>query len=284
MIMIKKLLATIALTFTCALPAVAADSIKLDRAPDRLNDMAALQNGAKLFVNYCLSCHSASSMRYNKLTEIGLSEDEIKRNLLFTTDKVGDLMQIAMTRQDGSAWFGAAPPDLSVIARAKSTTMGPSGVDYVYTFLRSFYRDASRPTGWDNLVFPSVGMPNVLWQRQGDLVLDRTTVKHEDQADGSKAWIRTSAHYDAHGFSDIKSETLQDYNGDAVDSIKLSAANASQSAAFDRDVADLSNFLGWMAEPGQLYRKKLGVWVLFFLGIFLVVAWRLNAAYWKDVK
>lgn len=282
--MIKKLLAVIALSLTYALSAGAAHGYKLHSAPDRLTDMASLQTGAKLFVNYCLSCHSAVSMRYNKLTEIGLTEEEISRNLLFTTDRVGDLMEIAMTREDGAAWFGAAPPDLSVIARAKSTTMGPSGVDYVYTFLRTFYRDVSRPTGWDNLTFPSVGMPHVMWERQGGNTLDRVTVQLEDQADGSQKWVRTTTNIDALGFSDIKTETLDNYSGDAVDTIKLTPVNATASAAYDNDVADLANFLGWMAEPVQLKRKQIGIWVIFFLAIFMVVAWRLNAAYWKHVK
>lgn len=282
--MIKKLLVAIALSFTCALPAVAAEGYKLDRAPDRITDMASLQNGAKLFVNYCLSCHSATSMRYNKLTEIGLSEEEITRNLLFTTDKVGDLMNIAMTKADAAKWFGAAPPDLSVIARAKSTTMGPSGVDYVYTFLRSFYRDTSKFTGWDNLTFPSTGMPNVMWDRQGHNAMNRVTVKLEDQDGGTKNWVRTTSDFDAYGFSTIKSETLENYNGSAVDNVKLIAANTNAAAVFDNDVADLANFLGWMAEPVQLKRKQLGIWVIFFLAIFMVVAWRLNAVYWKDVK
>ncbi len=282
--MIKKLLATTALALTCVLSVAAAQDTAVTPAPDRLNDMASLQNGAKLFVNYCLSCHSADSMRYNKLTDIGLTEEEIENNLLFTTDKVGELMHIAMTREDAANWFGAAPPDLSVIARARSETMGASGVDYVYSFLRSFYRDATKPTGWDNLVFPSVGMPHVLWDLQGERTLDRTTIKEEDQADGSKEWVRTDASYDTQGFSEIKTDVLKDYQGDPVDQYKFTALESGQASAFDSDVADLANFLGWMAEPGQLFRKKLGIWVLFFLGIFLLVAWRLNAAYWKDVK
>ena len=282
--MIKKLLAVIALSLTCALPTGAAFGYKLDQAPDRLTDMASLQNGAKLFVNYCLSCHSAVSMRYNKLTEIGLSEEEITRNLLFTTDKIGDLMQIAMTKADGANWFGAAPPDLSVIARAKSTTMGPSGVDYLYTFLRTFYRDASRPTGWDNLVYPSVGMPHVMWERQGGNTLNRVTVKEVPQADGSGQWVRTTTNIDALGFTATTSETLDNYSGDALDTVKLTPVNATASSMYDNDVADLANFLGWMAEPGQLKRKQLGIWVIFFLSIFMIVALRLNAAYWKDVK
>ncbi len=282
--MIKKLLGVVALSLTCALSVAAEGGYRLESAPNRINDMAALQNGAKLFVNYCLSCHSATSMRYNKLTDIGLTEEEIKRNLLFTTDKVGDLMQIAMTPADAQKWFGAPPPDLSVIARAKSTTMGPSGVDYVYTFLRSFYRDASRPSGWDNLVFPSVGMPNVLWQLQGEHGLNHVKIAESTLADGTKQWMRTTADYDAQGFSVISTEALNGYNGSPVNKATMIPANASQSAVFDSNVADLSNFLGWMAEPVQLLRKQIGVWVLLFLSIFFAVAWRLNAVFWKDVK
>lgn len=282
--MIKKLIGTIALSLTCAVSFAAGGGYKLDQAPNRINDMAALQNGAKLFVNYCMGCHSANSMRYNKLTEIGLTEEQIKKNLLFTTDKVGDLMHIAMTPADAKKWFGAAPPDLSVIARAKSATMGPSGVDYVYTFLRTFYRDTSKLTGWNNLVFPSVGMPNVLWQLQGPRTLERVVVHEVERADGTQAWERTTSNYDAEGFSVIKTEELKDYTGSHVDKAILTPVNASVSAAFDNNVADLSNFLGWMAEPMQLERRQLGAWVLLFLAFFLVVAWRLNAAFWKDVK
>src|SRR5690625_2121868 len=282
--MIKKLLAVVALSFAYALSAGVAHGYTLDRAPDRLTDMASLQNGAKLFVNYCLSCHSAVSMRYNKLTESGLTEEEISRNLLFTTDRVGDLMEIAMTPEDGAAWFGAAPPDLSVMARARSTTMGPSGVDYIYSFLRTFYRDASRPTGWDNLVYPSVGMPHVMWERQGGNTLDRVTVKLEAQDDGSEQSVRTTTHIDALGFSEVTTETLENYSGGPVDNVKLPPVNTSASAAYDSDVSDLANFMGWMAEPVQLKRKQIGIWVIFFLAIFMVIAWRLNAAYWKHVK
>lgn len=282
--MIKKLLGVVALSLTCALSVAAEGGYRLESAPNRINDMAALQNGAKLFVNYCLSCHSATSMRYNKLMDIGLTEEEIKRNLLFTGDKVGDLMQIAMTPADAKKWFGAPPPDLSVIARAKSTTMGPSGVDYVYTFLRTFYRDASRPSGWDNLVFPSVGMPNVLWQLQGDHGLNHVTVDNKTLDDGSQQWNRVTADYDSQGFSVIATETLQGYTGNPVNKATIIPANASQAANFDNDVADLSNFLGWMAEPVQLLRKQIGFWVLLFLAAFFAVAWRLNAVFWKDVK
>lgn len=277
--MIKKLLGVLALTLTCSVAVAAEGGYKLDNAPDRINSMASLQNGAKLFVNYCLGCHSASSMRYNKLADLGLTEDEIKKNLLFTTDKVGDLMKIAMTREDGKKWFGAAPPDLSVIARAKSTNLGPSGVDYVYTFLRTFYRDTTKKTGWDNAVFPSVGMPNVLWQLQGPVTHSHSTI-HEVEKDGKQVWERTTTTYDPQGYAATKSEVLQNYRGGEASSHRFDGQNA----AFDSNVADLANFLGWMAEPDQLFRKRLGVWVLLFLGLFLVVAWRLNATYWKHVK
>jgi ubiquinol-cytochrome c reductase cytochrome c1 subunit len=144
--------------------------LRLDRAPDRSNDTGALQNGAKVFINYCLNCHSASSMRYNRLREIGLTDDQIRSNLMFTADKVGELMKTSMRREDAKVWFGAAPPDLTVIARARASEFG-SGADWLYTYLRTFYRDTSRPTGWNNIVFENVGMPHVLWELQGEQVM-----------------------------------------------------------------------------------------------------------------
>ena len=144
--MIKKLIGAVALMLTCTATFAAGGGFPLDKAPYRVNDMASLQNGAKLFVNYCLNCHSASSMRYNKLKDIGLTDQQIKESLLFTGDKIGDMMHVAMTPKDAKAWFGTTPPDLSVIARAKSVNAGPSGSDYLYTYLRTFYRDTSRAT------------------------------------------------------------------------------------------------------------------------------------------
>lgn len=149
--------------------AFANDELHLDKAPDRTGNNAALQRGAKTFVNYCLNCHSASYMRYNRLSDIGLSDAQIKDNLLFTADKVGEPMKVALQRADGRVFFGAAPPDLTVIARARGSESG-SGADWLYTYLRSFYRDSERPTGWNNTVFPNVGMPHVLWELQGDQV------------------------------------------------------------------------------------------------------------------
>jgi ubiquinol-cytochrome c reductase cytochrome c1 subunit len=150
--------------------ALAASDVHLDAAPDRTGDKAALQRGAKTFVNYCLNCHSASYMRYNRLADIGLSDEQIKANLLFTADKVGETMNVALQRADGRTFFGAAPPDLTVIARARSSGAG-SGADWLYTYMRGFYRDAERPTGWNNTAFPNVGMPHVFWELQGDQVM-----------------------------------------------------------------------------------------------------------------
>lgn len=131
-----------------------------EKADIDLGDQVSLQRGAQIFTNYCLSCHSASNMRFNRLRDIGLTEDQIKNNLMFTTDKVGDVMHSAMSPADAKKWFGAAPPDLSLIARSR-------GADYLYAYMRGFYKDPTRPTGWNNTVFDKVGMPHPLWQQQG---------------------------------------------------------------------------------------------------------------------
>jgi len=164
MAMLKSLL--IAVLFA-PLAVLASEGVKLDRAPDRATDKAALQNGAKLFVNNCLNCHGASYVRYNRLKDIGLTEQQIKDNLMFTAEKIGEPMGISMSRKDAKEFFGAWPPDLSLIARSRASGDG-SGADWLYTYLRGFYRDEARPTGWNNVVFPSVGMPHVLWELQGE--------------------------------------------------------------------------------------------------------------------
>ncbi len=281
--MIKKLLGALALSLTCTLT-FAAGGAHLDRTPDRITDMAALQNGAKLFVNYCLNCHSANSMRYNKLMDLGLTENEIKKNLLFTRDKVGDLMTIAMTPEDAKKWFGTAPPDLSVIARAKNTSFGPSGVDYIYTYLRTFYRDTSTKTGWNNVVFPNVAMPNALWELEGPRSYTSIQVHQVSDASGKAHWERTTTAYDQDGFPTAKSEALPNYTGEASQAGRFDSADTKTFSQFESNVADLSNFLGWMAEPVQLLRKQIGVWVMLFLFLFLFVTLRMNAAYWKHVR
>ncbi|WP_323142230.1 cytochrome c1 [Massilia phyllosphaerae] len=249
----KKLLAVLALVpgFVFANEG----TFPLDRAPER-TDIASLQNGAKLFVNYCLNCHSASSMRYNRLRDLGLSEDQIKGNLLFSGEKVGDMMKVAMRADDAKAWFGAVPPDLSVITRARASGAG-SGGDYLYTYLRTFYKDDTRPTGWNNLVVPNVAMPHVLWQLQGV-----RTVKMVEEPDPHE-----------------KGKTVHRFAGFA----QVTPGSLSQ-PEFDTQVADLVAYMEWMAEPTRDLRKRLGAVVVLFLSLFAFLAWRLNASYWKDVK
>jgi len=232
-----------------ALGAAHADEgFPLDRAPDNAANLASLQHGAQLFVNYCLNCHSANLMRYSRLQEIGLSQKDIQDNLLFTSDRIGNTMTVAMRADDAKAWFGVQPPDLSMVARAR-------GRDWLYTYLRSFYRDDTRPTGWNNRVFDGVGMPHVLWQMQGQRI-----AIFED-GDG-KAGEQTHRFV---GFRQVTPGTLSP-------------------ADYDRAAGDLVAYLSWMAEPAQHARRRLGVGVLLFLGVMSVVAWRLNAAYWKDIR
>ena len=143
----------------------ASENVDLDKAPINLSDKQSLQRGARIFVNYCLNCHSANYMRYNRLMDIGLSEDSIKQNLLFTSNKVGDTMNIAMSTDDSKKWFGASPPDLSVVARSR-------GVDWIYSYMRGFYRDKTRKMGWNNKVYLNSAMPHILWELQGEQKLD----------------------------------------------------------------------------------------------------------------
>jgi ubiquinol-cytochrome c reductase cytochrome c1 subunit len=278
--MLNKLICMVTLLFALTGGQAAENNFPLDTAPDLVNDLTALQNGAKIFVNYCLSCHSASSMRYNKLQEIGLTDKQIEKNLLFTGKKISDMMNVAITPEDAKKWFGVVPPDLSLIARAKSTPAGPSGADYIYTYMRTFYRDTTRPIGWNNLVSPNAAMPHVLWEQQGPREVTITAV--QQTANGS--WEQITTHYDEQGFAQIKQEPSTNLRGQATLTGEFKALDPQKAANYDKDMADLTAFLSWMAEPHQLLRKQLGVWVLLFLGLFLLVAWRLNASYWKHVR
>ena len=228
-----------------------------DKFPqDKSTDLPALQNGAKLFVNYCLNCHAAAYMRYNRMRDIGLTEDEIKKNLMFATEKVGDTMKVSLDPKQAKDWFGGTPPDLTVIARSRAGG-GGSGADYLYTYLRSYYRDETKATGWNNLAFPSVAMPHVLWELQG-----QRAAKFVDEKDPHDP-ARTEHRFE--GFEQLTPGKLTPLQ-------------------YDEAVGDLVAYLQWMGEPEQGHRVRLGVWVLIFLGLFTVIAWRLNAAYWKDVK
>ncbi len=236
----------------------ASEGIAWDKFPaKRVTDLAALQNGAKLFTNYCLNCHAAAYMRYNRLQEIGLTGQQIKDNLIFTGAKVGETMQVALDAKDAKAWFGGVPPDLTLIARSRADAGKGSGADYLYTYLRAYVRDESKATGWNNLAFPGVGMPHVLYELQGT---QRAIYATEKDPHDAKKSVPVHKGYE------------------------LTSPGQMSPAQYNEAVADLVAYLHWMGEPNQAGRVRLGVWVLLFLAIFTIIAWRLNAAYWKDVK
>ncbi len=244
----KKIVIGLAAVVGLSLPAFASEGGPAwDKAPDRIHDMAALQNGAKIFVNYCLSCHSAAFMRYTRLQDIGLTQEQIKSNLLLTDSKIGDTMVSAIDPKQAKVWFGVNPPDLTVIARSRAGQNG-TGADYLYTYMRGFFRDATSPTGWNNKVFTNVGMPHVLWELQGNREAIHDPKTHE-----------------LTGFKQITPGTMTE-------------------AQYDTAIGDLVGYLQWMGEPAQTTRQRLGMWVLAFLAVFTVITWRLNKAYWKDIK
>jgi ubiquinol-cytochrome c reductase cytochrome c1 subunit len=240
----KKLLA--ALLFAPLLALAASEGYKLDSAPVDVTDVPSLQRGAQVFVNYCLNCHSANYMRYNRMQDLGLTDEQIKSNLMFAAEKVGETMTVAMRPKDAAAWFGAAPPDLTVIARSR-------GPDWLYTYMRTFYRDPERSTGWNNLVFPSVGMPHVLYQLQGTQTLK---VDHVTDAAGHKVEHR---------------------------SLVLEEPGQLDKVQYDQLVGDLVNYLVYMGEPSGAKRVQIGLYVMLFLLVLILLTWLLKSAYWKDV-
>ena len=223
------------------------EDIHLDTAPINLKDQPSLQRGARNFVNYCLNCHNAAYMRYSHLTQIGLTEDQIKQNLMFTTDKVGDTMVSALDAKDAKDWFGKVPPDLTLVARVR-------GSDWLYTYLRSYYRDDKSPTGWNNLAFKNVGMPHVLHDLQGSQVLSKVGEK------------------EVHG------------HAEPIMKLTIDRPGTMSTQEYDLFVRDLVNYLTFMGEPARPQRTQLGVLILFFLVIaFFATLW-LKHEYWKDVK
>jgi ubiquinol-cytochrome c reductase cytochrome c1 subunit len=233
-----------------AAPAVALsaeEGYPLDRAPIEPRDLVSLQAGARTFANYCLNCHGAQYMRYNRLKDLDLSESQIRDNLMFAGDKVGDTMKVALSAKDGKAWFGVPPPDLSVVARSR-------GADWLYTYLRSFYRDDTSATGWNNAVFPSVAMPHALWKLQGERALQVTEhAGHSGEATLERHWKQ------------LTPGTLSEVD-------------------YDRTVRDLVNYLVYMGEPAAQSRKSIGIVVLFVLGVLFIFAYGMKKAFWKDVR
>jgi ubiquinol-cytochrome c reductase cytochrome c1 subunit len=247
----KKLISTILLSILPVVVMAAGGAVHLESANNDLSDQESLQRGAKYFVNYCMGCHSAKYVRYEKVAEAaGLTEDEVKNNLMFTdNNKIGSQMVSAINPDDAARWFGTAIPDLTLTARVRH-----GGGDWIYTYLKSFYVDESRPTGVNNIVFPDVGMPHVLASLQG---LQKANFKTETDADGFE-------HKVFEGFEQVKagSMTAEEYDGMA---------------------RDLANFMVWAAEPMKLERQRIGMWVMAFLVVLFILAYMLKKEYWKDI-
>lgn len=218
---------------------------ELDTAPIDIRDVISIQRGARVFVNYCLNCHGAQYMRFNRLKALGLNDAEIRDNLMFGQGKIGDTMTVSLRRPDAKQWFGVPPPDLSVVARSR-------GADWLYTYFRSYYRDEKTATGWNNLVFPNVAMPHALWELQGQQAL---RVKEEQGAHGKHA----------------------------VSELVLEKPGTLSRGEYERLVADLVNYLVFMAEPERAARVRLGYAVLIALGVLFALFYLLKREYWKDV-
>lgn len=229
-------------------PAAGSAGADLDRVEVSVRDTVSLQNGAKLFVNYCMSCHSAQFMRYNRLArDLDIPEDLVKKHMIFDDGKIGDPMLVTMTPEDGEAWFGVAPPDLSLIGKLRDP-------EWLYTYLRTFYVDDSTASGWNNRVFPNVAMPHVL--------------------------------SDLQGIQKPVFETRQDGNGEPHDVLvgfELVREGSMTAHEFDDAMRDLTNFLYYMAEPARMVRITWGIWTLLFLAVFGVLAFLLKKEYWRDV-
>ncbi|GAB3343333.1 cytochrome c1 [Marilutibacter aestuarii] len=225
--------------------AAAASGGAVEQAGTDLGDRASLQRGAHLYMNYCSGCHSLKYLRYSRMAEdLGLTEEEVMENLNFTGAKFGEQIQVAMTAEHANAWFGKMPPDLSLIARSR-------GSDWVYTYLKSFYLDESRPLGWNNKLFPNASMPNPLWELQG--------LQHAEYGE-------------------------PDENGERhVTGLKVTEAGTLDTAGFNQAARDITAFLEYAGEPAALKRHSLGVWVILFLTVFTLLAWVLKKEYWRDV-
>ena len=220
--------------------------VHLDNAPVDVTNEASLQRGAKYFMNYCQGCHSLKYSRYSRMgADLGLTDIQIEDNFIFTESKVRDVIKTSMRAEESSKWFGNAPPDLSLVARAK-------GADWLYTYLRTFYVDESRPLGVNNLVLENVSMPHVLWELQG--------------------WQKV-----------VYKEGTENSAKPAIERLELAQPGQMTPEQFDRAMLDLVNFLTYVSEPAQLQRKQVGIWVLLFLVLLFVVTFFLKKDYWRDV-
>ncbi len=242
---LKRVAAFLA-SLTLSASALAASGGDLLQAGTDLEDKASLQRGAQLYMNYCAGCHSLKYMRYSRIAEdLGLSEEQVMTNLNFTGAKFGEHVISAMPAAGGDKWFGKAPPDLSVISRVR-------GSDWIFTYLKSFYLDESRPLGWNNKLFPNASMPNPLWEMQG---LQHAVYGKKDAATGEAP----------------------------VERLEIAQAGTQNAADFDRTARDITTFLEYVGEPGAIKRQQTGVWVILFLTFFTLMAWLLKKEYWRDV-
>ncbi len=241
----KKFLVIASLMFASAgVFAAGGHDANLDKANVDLADTASLQRGARTFVNYCLSCHSAAYMRYERMAnDLGISHDVVVENMMFASDKIGELMTTNLSKADAKKWFGTSPPDLSLTARSR-------GADYIYTYMRSFYRDPDTVSGWNNTVFPNVAMPHVMHEWQGT----QSAVFSED-ADGNKQF----EHFEQQSAGTMSAEE------------------------YDQAMRDLTNFMVYLAEPAKLVRYKIGFWVIVFLLVMVGLSYALKKEYWRDV-
>jgi len=212
-----------------------------------VGNIASLQRGARNFVNYCMGCHSAQYVRYNRLAQdLQISERQLIENLMFAAQKPQETMTIAMRPDDAKRWFGVVPPDLSLIARNR-------GADYLFNFLRGFYADPTRPTGVNNTMLPNAAMPHVLWELQGV----QEPVYATEGADAAQK---------------------------KVAELRLATPGRLTPEEYDRFVRDTVAFLAYIGEPMRLERQRLGYWVLGFLLVFGILSYLLKQEIWKDVK
>jgi len=240
--MIKKIIIVLLLSVP-ALGLAAGNNLKLDSVDIDLSDKASLQRGARTFINYCLSCHSAGYMRYNRMgKDLGISDELVSGNLLFAADKIGDLMKAVMPAEDAKKAFGTVPPDLTLVTRSR-------GPEWFYTYMRSFYRDESSASGWNNVVFPDVAMPHVLYAWQGE---QRAIFKEHE---GRRVFDR----------------------------FEVGSSGSMSEEVFTGTMRDLTNFMVYLGEPAKLVRYRIGTYVIIFLLIFLFVAYLLKKEFWKDV-
>lgn len=242
---VLRSLATLVLGFAVAMPVFAEEGAEYPSAGTDISDPASLQRGAQLFMNYCSGCHSLKYLRYSRMaSDLGLTEDEVQKNLNFTGAKVGETIDVAMP-PESKDWFGKQPPDLSLIARVR-------GSNWIAAYLKSFYLDESRPVGWNNTVFPNVSMPNPLWQLQG--------LQHAK-----------------FGKPDATGER-------PVLGLNITQPGTLDAQGYDRAVRDITTFLEYAGEPAALKRQSTGVWVVLFLALLTFLAWLLKKEYWRDVE